>query len=136
MATTLRRLICPLRSPTTSATSRTTYATRRTFFLRLAHFSVAGRSYPGRKPGVTGALAIMFCLVTLPKYCTVFILIICAYCTCKPFYFTVSVFYCLTFVPSPDASMVRWVSVTQGRSGITWRSTAHGVGSTSTELAG
>ena len=42
--TTLQRLICPLRSPTTSATSRTTSATSRTFFLRLAHFSVAGKS--------------------------------------------------------------------------------------------
>ena len=44
MTTALLRLICPLRSPATSATSRTTYATSRTFFLRLAHFSVAGRS--------------------------------------------------------------------------------------------
>ena len=37
--------------------------TSRTFFLRFAHdsnFSVAGRSEPGRKPGVTGALATTF----------------------------------------------------------------------------
>ena len=37
MTTTLLRLMCPLRSPTTSAISHT-------FFLRLAHFSVARRS--------------------------------------------------------------------------------------------
>ena len=44
MTTTLLRLICPLRWPTTSATSRTTSATSHTFFLRLAHF----RSQVGR----------------------------------------------------------------------------------------
>ena len=44
MTTTLLRLICPLRSPTTYATSCTTSATSCTFCLRLAHFSVAGRS--------------------------------------------------------------------------------------------
>ena len=56
MTTNLLRVICPLGSPTTSATSRTTSATSRTFFLRLAQFSVSGRSEHGRKPGVTGAL--------------------------------------------------------------------------------
>ena len=41
---TLLRLICPLRSPTTSATSRTTSETSRTIVLRLAHHSNIFRS--------------------------------------------------------------------------------------------
>ena len=45
---TLLRLMCPLRSHTTSATSRTTYATSRTFVLRLAHHSNFFRSQVGR----------------------------------------------------------------------------------------
>ena len=45
---TLLRLICALRSPTTSTTSSTTSATSRTFFLRLAHYSNIFRSQVGR----------------------------------------------------------------------------------------
>ena len=45
---TLLRLICPLRSPTTFATSRTTSATSRTLFLRFAHDSNICRSQVGR----------------------------------------------------------------------------------------
>ena len=45
---TLLRLICPLRSLTTSASSRTTSATSRTIVLRLAHHSNIFRSQVGR----------------------------------------------------------------------------------------
>ena len=45
---TLLRLICPLRSPTTSATSRTTSAASRTFFLQFAHDCIIFRSQVGR----------------------------------------------------------------------------------------
>ena len=53
---TLLRLICPLRSPTTSATSRTTSSTSRTTFLRLAHDYNIFRSQVGRNLVVSPVL--------------------------------------------------------------------------------
>ena len=48
MSIDLLRLICPLRSPTTYGTNRTTSATSRTFFLRFAHDCNILRSQVGR----------------------------------------------------------------------------------------
>ena len=48
MSSTLLRLICPVRSPTTCATSRTTSETSHTIVLRLAHHSNIFRSQVGR----------------------------------------------------------------------------------------